>query len=519
MMGAAIVLYVGLALYLTRGSVFYSDNLRYFAESGDISPGAILTPYEGHLTASVRLLYELNLRLFGPETLPFQVETILLSALSAALVFLLARRWCGPVLALPIALVLLVLGSTPDTVQSYAIMWPLSVAAGLGALLTLTGHERRRDWLACSLLVVSVLSLEIGLAFAVAAAVLLVARPKDRVRLWVAAVPVVVYGAWWLWAQRFDDPSLASFSNLQHLPYFAFNSLASGITAFTGIAALHEGSDLQQAAEDWGRPLAAVFIALVVFAGVRRDWSRQATAAAAFLATFIAAGTLSYIPVYREPTTPRYVYPIVIGMILLFAAVSPGLRRSKLFWGATALVCGFAIVANLSLLKDQAAGMRTIDGQVEAGLASIELERDLVPEGFAVPFRIPDGRGYLEGEQRWGSLTYPSSQLGTQSAADRQAADRVLGDILQPQLVALPPHQSCSAQGAETGEVQLPTGGGGVTSAAGGPVLLRRFGDHPAVSAGKLAPGVPAAIEIPADGSAAPWYASSPGGIALCSAT
>jgi len=510
LMAAAVGVYVPLAVWLTRGAAFYSDNLHFFAESGSLAPSALVAPYTGHLTATVRLLYELNLRIFGADPLPFQLEEIAASAAVAILLFALVSRWRSAVLALPLSVVVLVLGCTPDNLQSYAIMWPLSIAGGLAALLVLTNESRRRDPLACGLLVLSVLTLEIGLAFAFAAALFLLGTRERWRRLWVPAAPALLYALWWLWAQRFDEPALASLANLGHLPAFAFDSIASGVTAFTGIAAFHEGAAIRGAAIEWGRPLAVAFLLLILVAVVRGGRSARTAAAAGFVSIFIVAGGLSYMPVFREPTAPRYVYPIVIGMVLVFAAASAGWPTSRSL-PAVVAVCCFAAGANLALLRDQAAEMRVTDGQVEAGLAVIELERNRVPPDFAVPFRIPDPNGYLAAARRWGSLTYPPSELSAQSVADRQYADGVLGDLLQPRLRRRGVGNGACVASAPgpADEVTLPAGGGVVESNTGGAVLLRRFGDVPSIPVGVLSRNEPAAIDLPVDGSSRPWRAAA----------
>ncbi len=417
----AALVFIPVALWLTRDSGFYQDNLNYFAESGNLSPEALLEPFSGHLTATTRLIYELNLRLVGPAPWMFQLQMILISAAVPVLLFLLIRRWAGVALALPLSLVLLVLGSTPDNFESYAIVWPLSIASGLAALIAIELESRRGYLVACGLLVISVLSFEIGLMFAAAALVLLTARYNWPTKLWVVMIPVALYGAWWLWAQRFDDPSLASFSNLRRLPTYALDSLASGAAAFVGISAFDgetgAGASLSSLGLALGRLLAGIFLAIVLVAVVRGGRSVRVSGAVVFLTMFVVAGTLTYAPIFREPTAPRYLYPVLIGMILVFAASSSGLRRSRIFWLTIATVFAFAFVVNLSLLRDRGAEKRQIAGEVDAGLAVIELERNLVPAGFRWGISIPNAAAYLQALDRWGRPGYPSGVTNCAAAA------------------------------------------------------------------------------------------------------
>jgi hypothetical protein len=87
--------------------------------------------------------------------------------------------------------------------------------------------------------------------------------------------------------------------------------------------------------------------------------------------------------------------------------------------------------------------------------------------------------------------------------------------------LAIEPRGSCPGKGREAAEVQLPPGRSRITSATGGVVRLRRFGDIAMIGAGELPAGAVAAIEIPTDASTVPWTASIteqgvPGELELC---
>ena len=137
-LAVAIFAYAVLVLWLTRGASFTLEEITYVGESKGFDAREILMPYPGgHLIAVTRLIFEANLRVFGPEHLPFQLIVIALAATTSALLFALVRRRVGPFPALAAAVVVLFLGTTPEVIHGWATMWVQATAAGLAALVAL----------------------------------------------------------------------------------------------------------------------------------------------------------------------------------------------------------------------------------------------------------------------------------------------------------------------------------------------------------------------------------------------
>jgi len=85
-LAVAIFAYAVLVLWLTRGGSFTLEEITYVGESKGFGAREILAPYPGgHLIAITRLFFEANLRIFGPEHLPFQLIVIVLTATTSAL--------------------------------------------------------------------------------------------------------------------------------------------------------------------------------------------------------------------------------------------------------------------------------------------------------------------------------------------------------------------------------------------------------------------------------------------------
>lgn len=518
----AVVAYAALTLWLTRGASFTKEEFIYIGESNGFSPSSIMDPFGGHLTAITRLLFEVNLRVFGPAYVPFRLVVIVLVATVAALLFVLVRRRVGPLPALAAAVIVLFLGTTPEVMEGWTTMWVQATAAGLGALVVLDRGGRRSDAIACALLVVSVLSFSIGVAFAIGVAAWILAEGGRR-RLWVAAVPLLVFAAWWLWALKFDE-GFQTLSNILLVPTWAADSLAAAGSSISGL-----GVDLTKPVDPitiplgWGRIVAAGCIALAVWGLRRRGPSPLAWAAGAFLVSMWFAEALSYSSetfTKRTPDLDRYAYPVSVGLLLFLAASHRGWVPSRRALVTIFGILLFALPVNIWQMRERGEVVRTESETAQARLAMIELEaanvspdfRAIQPGDGVVPYAAG---GYLAAVDRFGSFGLSLDELESASEDVRAAADETLGDIVRPALaVADVRRPEC---GPPAGEVELPTGGAVVSSEQGGDLMLRRFGDVASINAGNLAPGEPGAIDLPDDAADRPWYASVAGGtVSVC---
>ena len=519
-LGVAVLVYAAVALWLTRGASFVGDELSLFGESDGFAPSSLAEPFGGHLMAVTRGFYEASLRLFGPDHLPIQLLTIAFAAMSAVLLYALIRRRIGPVAALAPAVVVLFLGSTPEVLQGSATMWTQATAAGLAAFLGLDRRSRGGDVFACVMLIVAVLSFEVGIAFAIGAGVWILAEPDRRSRIWVVLLPLAIYGTWWLWALQFDE-GLATFSNVFLIPSWAADSFASAVAAMTGLGIdLTDGPMISPIAPGWGRVVGVIGIGLIVV-GVRRSGTSPLFwGSIALLLILWIAGALSFGPL-RVPTAARYAYPVAIGLVLILAASfpSPLSRRALLTVFALAAL---ALSVNLWLLKSRGDSIRASSDTAQARLAIIELEREIVPPGYtedrAVTLVPATASTYLEAADRFGSLGYSLEKLSARPEPVREQADSTLGRIASPRTTRLDdgPLKCARREGVE---VTIPPGGAVLRSTTGGTLSLRRFADEPVIEAGRLAPGIPGQLELPLDGASQPWRASigARGTLALCS--
>lgn len=520
-LGVAAVAYFVLCLYLARNVTFTVDELLYFAEDGGFAPRELAEPFGGHLTATTRAIYAGGLELFGPEHLPFQVVTLLTIVAVAALLFLLIRPWVGPLAALGPALIVLFLGSTPTSIQGNATMWAHSTAFGLAAMLAFDRGGRRGDALACAMLVLAVLSLEVGIAFALGIALWALARRQPR-RLWVAAVPLAIYAAWWLWALKFDE-GVTTASNVLLIPAYTAEWLAAAAAAVSGLAVEFGELSLESVESPWG-PVVLVALAGLGVLGIRRRGRVDAALWAALGATVALgiAGAMAYGPL-RTPDAARYLFPPAVLLLVMVAACWRGQRPGP---GALAAMLGLTALvlpANIWLLRERGNELRSLSDRTVATLAVLEAQGEaVVPAGLIVGLRVPfQSRLYFDGVERHGSPIAGRDPIPELPASAREAADETLGMVLVPRLSPLlgDPKLSCIAP-VEGGPVRLGADPSRVAirSVEGGAVLLARYGDRPTIPAGTLPPGVAARIAVAADG---PWTAALDGGgmLELCRPT
>ena len=113
---------------------------------------------------------------------------------ACVLLFVYVRRRVGDWLALAAVLPILFMGvASEDLLNVFQICYFGSMAFGIGALLVFEREETRGDVLTCLLLLASLAFAEIAFAFAVACAVVVALAEARWRRLWVIAVPFLLY--------------------------------------------------------------------------------------------------------------------------------------------------------------------------------------------------------------------------------------------------------------------------------------------------------------------------------------
>ena len=413
----------------------------------------------------------------------------------------------GGLAALAPTVVVLFLGSTPEPISPAATVFVQGVVFGLAAVLALERRTLLGDAVACLLLTLAVAAFSLGLPFVVTAGILVLLSPGGMRRLWVVAIPAILYLAWFVWARQFDEHT-QSLANILLLPTFAADSLASGAGALAGLSTNLTGSGRADAG--WGRIIVVPVLVGVALGIRRRGVSPPMLAFIAFLAVLWTVGVLN-TGFLRTPGEPRYGYPVAIGIVLVLGEAFREMRMTRSIFIALLAFTIFAVPGNLAELRKLGAANRVQSGDVRAKLAVIELERERIRPGLSGGRTLPVRTGaYLNAADRYGSLAFSLPELRRQPAATRRHADQLLGQILRPRVVPTgrTPVSGCRTLSSATGPVvfSLPRAGVLPRSQTPAPVRLRRFGDHFTVQAGMLLPNRSGALGNPSDSATDPWF-------------
>ena len=549
LLGVALLASAALMLALTWDTTFFQDSWAFVVDRRGYSADVFLTPHNEHIVVIPVAIEKLSESVFGLGTaLPEQVLLTLMLCAVAVLVFVYVRRRLGAWPALIAALLLLFLGAAWEV-----LLWPFeislvgSVLTGVAMLLALEREDRRGDVSACVLLILSVGFSSLGVAFAIGAGVDVLQRRRHLGlgRLYVPAIPLLLYAVWYLgWGH--EAQSAASLHNAIHTPFFAVQGFAVSTAALLGVSWIAE--DLPGEPRKYGA-IAAALAVLAGFAYMRlrrpatlarlRSWDPSARfwpAMVAALAFWLLAG-LNKVP-GREANASRYLYMGAVFVLL----VAADLLREVQFRKPVLIAAGaVALAAAASNMVPMLEGAEKLDEQTalaRADLAAIEISRRTVPPDF---WLHPDLAGtpsllnvtagpYLEVRDEFGSPAYTPAELGRAPEVGRRQADVVLAEALPVSVERggrrpSAPGGACVRVGGGAGEnragLALSAGETSVETRPGSParLRLRRFatGEFP-VGLGLVPGGSTALVDIPADRADRRWrlQVTSPGGVRVC---
>jgi hypothetical protein len=526
--------------------VTWRTHLTFFIDDWDLllhrrgfSVDDFLDSHARHLIVGPAALWKAIQATFGMESqLPYAIAATTAFLASVVLLFIYLRRRLGDWLSLAAVAPVLFMGTAyEDLLNVFQICYFGSMAFGLGALLVFEGEVRRRDGFACLLLLCSLAFAEIAFAFAAACAVKVALDRGPWRRLWVAAVPVLVYIPWYIGWARHEGGSGLTFDHVAQSPAYVLDGFASSLASLFGIGvpALLGGSG----GLGWGRPLLVALAAAGVWGLIKKPKDRARVLvplAAGLVFWFLTAANAA---LGRPPDASRYQY--VGGVFLLMMAADylagqlPGWRPDWRSWRTLApifVVAVLATAANYSTLHNAYGAYRGATAIVRSDLAVLEIAQDTVDPGFVLTPENSDfeffgyvvAGPYLSAADKFGSPAYSEAQLAGAPESARVAADKVLGAALPISLRPAPrtTGRECRAIGPPAGAppvVSLPPGGAvleaprGVSAELG----LRRFASasfpvHVATLRGA------ARLDIPRDRSGRPWelQVSATGKVTVC---
>lgn len=497
---------------------FIADDWELLVGRQGTGAAYFLGSFNGNILIGPAIVYKLLLALVGMDSAtPFFAVSITVFVTSGVLLFIYLRRRIGDWPALIATIPLLFLGAAfEDLLFAFQIGYFASVAAGLGMLIALDREDERGDWIACALLVVSVIFSSVGLAFIVAALADLIfgRRPWQR-RIHIVGWAVLLYAIWWVGWGRHGE-SHVSFHNLVNAPQFAYNSAAAGVTSLLGLAT-GDGTSPSQPHLIWGKLLLVPFIGLVCWRIYREGGLSRGMAVSLAIGLTLWILTGLNTESKRPPTSSRYQYPSAVALLLIVGETLRGIRVSKLAVGAAAIVTGLALWGGTSLLqREYTERWRPVGESLRTTLGAVDIAGAKTVADFPIAFApAPEVRArvYLGVTDEYGSPGWDESELESRSVPELNGADLTIARAIG--LTLSPPRRDARVLVCETLQASESAATGltllhGVFSFANRgeipvEVMLNRFSSELSVNLGPIEPGQQASLRIPVDSSRRPW--------------
>ncbi|HET6998930.1 MAG TPA: hypothetical protein VFI03_10095 [Solirubrobacterales bacterium] len=517
-LGIAVAASVIWLISLDSRLTFIADDWMLLVKRQGWGASYFLEPFHGSNIVGLAVVFKLLREVFGiGSATPYYVASILTFAGSAVLLFVYLKRRVGEWPALFAAVLILFLGAAfEDLLFAFQIGYFGSVAAGLGMLIALDREDDVGDRFACALLVLSLSLASVGLAFAAAALVDLAfgRRPRGR-RVYVALLPIALYGLWWLgWGH--DASSHVSVDNALEGPKFVFEAAAAGVTSLLGLAT-GDGSEPDQPHLIWGKLVLIAGLLLLGFRIVRdRGVSRGLAVALALGLAFWLAIALNHDS-RRLPTSSRFQYPSAVFLLLIAGEMLRGVRIPRWAIVPAVVVTGLAVSGGISLIeREQSERWAPYADSLRSTLAAVEIAGASADPHFQLAFPPEieaSARAYFLATDQHGSPAFDEGELVERPTGEREGADLTLAQALGLSLV--PPGKGDRIIACQQLQASA-EGGTGITLLRGGfsfrnetgadvEVMLSRFAPGLPVSLGPLPPGETASLEVPRDNSPRPW--------------
>ncbi len=514
---SASLVAAGLILYFERRITFRLDEWEFLVARPGLTWDSVFLPHNEHIVAGPVLVYKALIAVFGTDSpRPFQIVAVACFIASVALLYVWLRRRIGEWLALAGCLPILFCGAAAED-----LLWPFQIgffvgmACGIGMLLALERNDRKGNLVACGLLFGSLAFSSLGLSFAAAAIVVLALGGDWLRRAFVVAIPVALYGVWYLKWGHFAENSL-SVHNFLASPIYIFDGFASSLSSLLGFATTRNEAEVTSL--DWGRVL---LVAALIGAALRirsiGSVPRSLWVVLALGVSFWFLAALNAGP-DRPPTSGRYQYIGAVFVVMIAAELLRGVRpRMPVIVGVFA-AAAVVLLSSTSYLQQLAAAQGQVGDIIRADLAAVEIAQDTVDPGF-----LPDvsfsGTGdvyipaslYLKLVRDSGSPAFSEAELAAAPAFAREFADRVLaraerlvvgsGEVA-PATAPCRPVDAADSPTVATGPATVTVRG---DPGARLNLYLRRFATRFPVSAGQVMGGGQKSIAFPADRSDVPW--------------
>ncbi len=491
-----------------------------------------MRPDNEHFVAGPVTVWKLLIATFGIDSmLPYKLVSTALFLAGVWFLFLWCRRRVGEGVALIGMVALLFCGAAFDDLLWFASITFLgSTLGGLAMLVALDRRDRSGDRLACLALTFSLLFSSLWVAFAAGAALDILLRRRERPwlgRVFIVAVPALIYVAWWIgWGHEAE--SALSLHNVVRSPAWVFDSIAGALAALLGLAIPAEGIT-EPNGLDWGRPLAAVLLPLALW----RLWKMPRVPRSLWVVIAIAfaywfLGGFDVKP-GRAASASRYQYTSAAFVLMIAAGLLSGVRFQRRLLVPAMVVLAAAVVPNAVFFHEAYESYRRTSQIERADLAALEITRPRVDPGFRIEEEEADtgyvpveANAYFETRDAHGSPAYDEAELATAPEHARVPGDKVMAAALGVTLAPGRMGKACRPAPLDEGSLVLPLDRGGAALMATKPLQLAlgRFSESFPVALGELVPEAWTVLRIPPDLSPQPWklQLSSEGQVTICRA-
>jgi hypothetical protein len=519
------------------GTTFYFDEWNFVMNRREWDVDTFLRPHNEHFSLVPVLIFKVLFATVGLDSYGlYRLLLIAVHLLVVALLFVLVHRRLGNWLALAAATLIVFLGAAwHDLLVAFQLSFVISVAAGLGALVALERSDTLGDGLACVLVALGLASSSVGIPFAAAVLVETVTGSRRYRGLWIAVVPLALYGVWSL---KYGDPTATSGGltlgelirlNAPAVPGYAATAVAGAVGAVIGIGL------------DWGRPLALIGVALLAYRTARGPLTPRLLGLLAAGAAFWGL-TAVFRAQLNAPLDSRYLYMGGVLVLLIAAELARPVAVTPRLGTVLAVLVACGALANFGALRSGSTYLRDWSRYVQVELGALELAGPLTDPSFAPdPVRAPDitAGKYFDAVEQYGSPAASQDEIRTRAEPERAAADGVLVGALRPTLGprgrqgtgpqpaveessgSVAKRESCAVlhdDGSGSLEVRLPAEGITVSGPAAVEVRLRSFaGAYPQTALGTVPGGATWALRIPARVGVT-WHArlSGSGAVRAC---
>jgi hypothetical protein len=487
-------------------------------------------PDNEHFVAGPVTIWKSLIATFGIDSmLPYKIVSTALFLAGVWFLFLWCRRRVGEWAALIGMVALLFCGAAFDDLLWFASITFLgSTLGGLAMLVALDRRDRTGDRLACLGLTVSLVFSSLWVAFAAGAALDILLRRRERPwpgRVFIVAVPAVIYVAWWIgWGHEAE--SALSLHNVVRSPAWVFDSVAGALAALLGLAIPAEGITAPNGL-DWGRPLAAVLIPLALW----RLWKMPRVPRSLWVVIAIALvywflGGFDVKP-GRAASASRYQYTGAAFVLMIASGLLSGVRFQRRLLIPALVVLVAAVVPNMVFFHEAYESYRRTSQIERADLAALEITRPRIGPGFRIEEAeagtgyVPvEASAYFETRDEDGSPAYDEAELAAAPEHARVPGDKVMAAALGVTLAPGKMGKACHPAPLKEGSLVLPLDRGGASLMATRPLQLAlgRFSESFPVALGELSPGTWTTLRIPTDLSPQPWklQLSGEGQVTVC---